>query len=118
LHFRKSSLELRDQARQGFGLLIRGEVTAGQPLDLEAELAQSFLRDVNLPVFKGIFVAAANQERELTAVSLKELSRRDWKQLIICPITGHPCEGDLAYLCPEYGCARKGGLSPRSEENF
>jgi hypothetical protein len=32
--FRKSSLELRDQARQGFGLLMRGEVTAGQPLDL------------------------------------------------------------------------------------
>ena len=48
----------------------------------------------------------------------RELSRRDWKQLIICPITGHPCEGDLAYLCQDYGCARKGGLSPRSEENF
>ena len=32
----------------------------------------------------------------------RELSRRDWKQLIICPITGHPCEGDLAYLCPDY----------------
>jgi hypothetical protein len=48
----------------------------------------------------------------------RELNRRDLKQLIICPITGYPCEGDLAYLCPEYGCARKGGLSPRSEENF
>ena len=34
-----------------------------------------------------------------------------------CPITGHPCEGDLAHLCEDYGCARKGGLSPRSEEN-
>jgi hypothetical protein len=43
----------------------------------------------------------------------RELNRRD-----LNPITGHPCEGDLAYLCPEYGCARKGGLSPRSEENF
>jgi hypothetical protein len=48
----------------------------------------------------------------------RELNRRDWRQLIICPITGHPCEGDLAYVCPDYGCARKGGLSPRSEENF
>jgi hypothetical protein len=48
----------------------------------------------------------------------RELKHRDWKQLIICPITGHPCEGDLAYLCPEYGCARKSGLLPRSEENF
>jgi len=48
----------------------------------------------------------------------RELKPADWKQLIICPITRHPCEGDLAYLCPEYGCARKGGLSPRSEENF
>ena len=43
---------------------------------------------------------------------------RDCKQLMLCPVTGRPCEGDLGYLCPEYGCARKGGLSPRSEENF
>jgi hypothetical protein len=35
-----------------------------------------------------------------------------------CPITGYPCDGDLSYLCHEYGCARKGGLSPRSEDNF
>jgi hypothetical protein len=34
-----------------------------------------------------------------------------------CPITGRRCEGDLSYLCGDYGCARKGGLSPRSEEN-
>jgi hypothetical protein len=47
-----------------------------------------------------------------------ELRLRNWKQLMLCPVTGHPCEGDLAHLCPEYGCARKGGLSPRSEENF
>jgi hypothetical protein len=36
----------------------------------------------------------------------------------LCPITGHPCEGDLSQLCDEYGCARKGGLSPRSDENL
>jgi hypothetical protein len=47
-----------------------------------------------------------------------EFNPGEWRQLIICPITRRPCEGDLAYLCPEYGCARKGGLSPRSEENF
>jgi hypothetical protein len=35
-----------------------------------------------------------------------------------CQITGFPCEGDLSYLCEDYGCARKAGLSPRSEENF
>ena len=35
-----------------------------------------------------------------------------------CPITGCPCEGDLAYLCEDYGCARKGGLSPHSDENL
>jgi hypothetical protein len=34
-----------------------------------------------------------------------------------CPITGFPCEGDLSHLCKDYGCARKGGLSPRSNEN-
>jgi hypothetical protein len=39
------------------------------------------------------------------------------KPLMLCPITGYPCEGDLSYLCEDYGCARKGGLSPRSEEN-
>jgi hypothetical protein len=31
-----------------------------------------------------------------------------------CPITGRPCEGDLAHLCEDYGCARKAGLSPHS----
>ena len=59
--------------------------------------------------------AAVKVQRDSRA---KELRPRDWKQLMLCPVTGYPCEGDLAYLCPEYGCARKGGLSPRSEENF
>jgi hypothetical protein len=36
----------------------------------------------------------------------------------LCPVTGYPCEGDLSYLCEDYGCARKGGLSPQSEESF
>jgi len=40
------------------------------------------------------------------------------KFALLCPITRHPCEGDLSYLCEEYGCARKGGLSPHSHENF
>jgi len=35
-----------------------------------------------------------------------------------CPVTGRRCEGDLAYLCDDYGCARKGGLSPHSAENL
>jgi hypothetical protein len=37
---------------------------------------------------------------------------------IRCPITGYLCKGDLSYLCEDYGCARKGGLSPHSNENF
>ena len=37
---------------------------------------------------------------------------------LLCPITGCACEGDLAYLCEDYGCARKGGLSPHSDENL
>jgi hypothetical protein len=36
----------------------------------------------------------------------------------LCPITSYPCEGDLSHLCEEYGCARKGGLSPCSSENL
>jgi hypothetical protein len=34
-----------------------------------------------------------------------------------CPITGELCRGILAYLCEDYGCARKGGLSPDPGEN-
>ena len=37
---------------------------------------------------------------------------------ILCPITRHPCEGDLSHLCEDYGCARKRGLSPFSQENL
>ena len=44
-------------------------------------------------------------------------SYNDSEPLFLCPITGYPCEGDLSPLCEDYGCARKGGLSPRSEEN-
>jgi hypothetical protein len=45
-------------------------------------------------------------------------SDNDSRQLILCAITNHPCEGDLSYLCEDYGCARKGGLSPHSDENL
>ena len=63
-----ASVELRDQSRQGFRLLTRGEVTARQPLEPKAEFAQPFLREVDLPVFKGIFVASPHQERDLIAI--------------------------------------------------
>src|SRR5262252_7414835 len=72
--YRGPSLELRDQSRKSFRLLFRGEVTAGQPLDPEAELAQSFPREVDLPVFKWILVATTHQERELIAVSLIDVA--------------------------------------------
>ena len=45
-------------------------------------------------------------------------SNNDSQSWVLCPITGHPCEGDLSYLCEDYGCARKGGLSPHSHENL
>jgi hypothetical protein len=48
----------------------------------------------------------------------RSASYNDNTPLILCPITGYPCEGDLSYLCEDYGCARKGGLSPRSDENL
>ena len=41
----------------------------------------------------------------------------DGTSLLICPVTARRCEGDLSYLCEDYGCARKGGLSPHSDEN-
>jgi hypothetical protein len=53
-------------------LLIRGEVTAGQPRDLEPQLAQPFLREVDLAMLKRIFVTSADKEWELIAISLEE----------------------------------------------
>jgi hypothetical protein len=50
------------------------------------------------------------QTRTMTNHEVDELQ-------LTCPITGRPCKGDLSYLCEDYGCARKGGLSPKSEEN-
>ena len=44
--------------------------------------------------------------------------RQDGNPPARCPVTGRPCEGDLAYLCDDYGCARKAGLSPHSAENL
>jgi hypothetical protein len=53
------------------------------------------------------------------ASSLRAQTRtQSFKRPGICPITACPCEGDLSHLCEEYGCARKGGLSPHSEENL
>ena len=75
LAFGESSLELRDQTGQSFWLFMRGEVPAGQTLDPKAEFAQSFFREIDLPMLKGIFVAAAHQERELIAISLEELTK-------------------------------------------
>ena len=51
---------------------MRGEVTAGQTLDSKAEFSQSFLRQIDLAVFEGIFVAATYQERELITIRFKE----------------------------------------------
>ena len=51
-------------------------------------------------------------------VHLRPTRYNDHVQLFLCPIIGYPCEGDLSYLCEDYGCARKGGLSPRSDENL
>jgi hypothetical protein len=43
---------------------------------------------------------------------------RDSSSRARCPVTGRPCEGDLAYRCEDYGCARKAGLSPHAAENL
>ena len=70
----EASLKLCDQGRQRFRLFVRREVTAWQPLDREPKLAKSFLREVDLLVFEGIFVAAAHQKRKLVAIYLEEVA--------------------------------------------
>jgi hypothetical protein len=52
-----------------------------------------------------------------TQESMPAFHPRPSRQPFLCPITHYPCEDDLSYLCEDYGCARKGGLSPRSDEN-
>ncbi len=47
-------------------------MTAGQPLEPKAEFSQPFPCELELPVFKGIFVAAAYQERDLIAIDLEK----------------------------------------------
>ena len=51
---------------------MRGEVTARQARDLEAEIAQPSLREIDLPVFEGILVAASYHERELISIGAEE----------------------------------------------
>ena len=53
---------------------MRGKVPTGQTLDLEAELPQPFLREIDLLALKGIFVAAAHEDRELTAIGLVKVA--------------------------------------------
>jgi hypothetical protein len=60
----------------------------------------------------------AAQQTISPIIPRRPASYNDGRQSFRCPITGRPCEGDLSYLCEDYGCARKGGLSPHSDENF
>jgi hypothetical protein len=51
----------------------------------------------------------------------RQASRSNHKQFLVRRIAWRlqsNAEGDLSKRCEDYGCARKGGLSPRSDENF
>jgi hypothetical protein len=58
--FLKRCFELRDQSRKCCRLLTRREVAAGQTLDPNAEISQSFPCKVDLAVLKDIFVTASH----------------------------------------------------------
>ena len=62
-------------------------------------------------------IAAYDTINDVLIVANLEQSNNDSQIRVLCPVTRHPCEGHLSYLCEDYGCARKGGLSPRSDEN-
>jgi len=74
---------------------MRREVTAGQPLDLEAGLTKPRFREVDLPVLKGIFIAAAHQERELIAICLEEAAKVE--PIALRLVIGHEacCRGEV-----------------------
>jgi hypothetical protein len=80
------------------------------------------IADISLAVFTlcglsaGVFWLSVRGARPVT---VKRAAPRDDKQSsFVCPLTRRRCEGDLAYLCEDYGCARKAGLSPHSAENL
>jgi len=68
---------------------------------------------LELPAACSVDSAAGERLRQHASMSDHDENEPE----ITCPITASPCEGDLAYLCTDYGCARKGGLSPHSQEN-
>ncbi len=61
-------------------------------------------------------LAAVPRDRTLSFVDTGQRGGGDDGR-IRCPITGEACRGLLAHLCEDYGCARKGGLSPNPGEN-
>src|SRR5258708_9543478 len=95
LHFCKPLLELSEQCRQGVWLLLRGDVTAGQALDLKPEFAQAPSREVNLPMFKRIFVVAAYEKRKLAAISLEETT--EVESIALCFVISYEsrCGGEI-----------------------
>jgi hypothetical protein len=80
---------------------------------LMASSAHRFADDRNRPE-----EAMSPTQKVGPAIQRHQASYNNREPPILCPITRHPCEGDLAYLCEDYGCARKGGLSPHSDENL
>jgi len=72
-HILTSLFELRDQSRQGLGLLAGREVTPGNR-SIRKPTFPIRSAEVDLAVFEEIFVAAAHQHRELTAISLEEVA--------------------------------------------
>ena len=52
-----------------------------------------------------------------TPARTRSVDHDDGRSSLHVPDYRSRCEGDLSYLCEDYGCARKGGLSPHSEEN-
>ena len=76
--------------------------------DVSRESGVRYMANSSVRKYFGAFIA--NQRRPKDDLELTFA--------LLCPITGYPCEGDLSHLCEDYGCARKGGLSPHSHENF
>ena len=84
-------------------------------------MTDRYLKDIGLTHSKitTAVKGAATRDRGSHGARTRTMGDDDDSELrFICPITAHPCEGDLSHLCEDYGCARKGGLSPRSEENL
>lgn len=131
---------IQTNSRQDFSVSGYQQFNSGRPRDAGLVKAVRVLGDVAASAMgrlldamytshRGQVIAAIECSAQLIRLDAWGGKRRSCKsrvpldqaahgKRICCSITGAPCEGDRAYLCDEWGCPWRDGVSPVSHENF